>query len=112
MNQLMDDRHIIDDLNFLRKKIDNLSSTISSLKVEEPNKVRATSEGNRFIDHLFFSEFRKTLQKDLDSLNALINSEIKNLSSDINNEIKTFVKEKDIRVLEGNILSNNRVHNK
>ena len=102
LSQFMDDRHINDDFNFLRKKFENLSTIVLNLKNEDINKNRISNESTRFVENLFFNEFRKTLQKDLDIIKEMIYSESKNLSTDMINEMKSFVKEKDLKEFEGN----------
>lgn len=101
VSQLIEDRRMQDDYNFIRKKVETLTATVNGLKSEEVVSHKPVVDSNHFVDRLFFSDFQQNLKKEFELTKELMYKEIKNLSTDMFSELKMFVKEKDLKLLEG-----------
>ena len=102
LTQLLEDRHIMDDFIFIKKKVDNLASALMGLKTDESNQTMKLMaiELNRYVELSLFSEFQKNVNHELEKLKESTNDNKKQIV-DILKEIKLFIKEKDLKLLEG-----------
>ena len=113
VSQLIEDRQMQDDYNLIRKKVENLVSTINGIKIDEISSHRSLIESNHYIDRLFFNDFQENLHKEIEALKESIYKEIKNANSDLSSEIKQCIKEKDLKLLEGiSVINIEYVNNK
>jgi len=101
VTQLIEDRQMQDDYNLIKKKVDTLVSTINGIKTEESSSHRFMVDSNHYVDRLFFNDFQQNLKKEMERFKDLFNKEIKTVVNDLSNEIKSCIKEKDLKLLEG-----------
>ncbi len=108
VTQLQEDRKIIDEISWIRKRVESLSSTIMNLKTNEDfsntstNKV-VSNENAKYVELSTFNEFKKDTLKEFDNINLAI-TEIKSLIEEILSSLKTKLTERDLRNLEDFLL--------
>lgn len=97
---------MIDDINWLRKKVENLNSTILNLKNndESHNNSSMTNkvipmDTSKFLETNIFNEFQKSYNREIDRINRYTD-ELKRYIDDIISALKTKASEKDIKNLE------------
>lgn len=97
---------MIDDVNWLRKKVETLSSTILNMKNpdESQNNSVVNSkiipiDNSKFLETNIFNEFQKSYNRELDRINRYID-EIKRTLEDVIGVIKSKAGEKDMKNLE------------
>jgi len=112
LTQLLDDRKMMDDINFLRKKIEHITVSMMDMKFNEennfnhdPNKhqIFPQIDTSNFIDKSVFTDFRNHILKELDVSSAKL-QEAKRVTEDIINLLSTKTNEKDLKFLEGIVL--------
>ena len=107
MNNLLEDRQLINDINWLRKKVENLSSSILSMKNDGESNNNSYSnkmspmDNRRYVDYLEFNEFKTTTNEEIDTINFKI-SDLRKMIEDILASLKNKAEIKDLKDLEGN----------
>ncbi len=101
VTQLIEDRQMQDDYNLIRKKVDTLISTVNRMKTDENSSHRSLVDSNHYVDRLFFNDFQQNLKIEMEGYKDLLYKEIKTVVNDLSNEIKSCIKEKDLKLLEG-----------
>jgi hypothetical protein len=110
INQLQEDRKMIDDINWLRKKVELISSSMSLMKsMEESNNINNnfnntnsksnTIDTSKFVDNLIFLEYQKYIAKEFDDQKRFT-EELKRYIDDLIESNKGKADEKDIKNLE------------
>jgi len=97
---------MIDDINWLRKKVENLNSMILNMKNNEDssnanqsmNKV-IPMDNSKFLESNIFLEFQKSYNRELDRLNRY-SEELKRTIDDVIGALKSKAGEKDMKNLE------------
>ena len=111
ITQIQDDQRINDEITFLKRKIENISSTLLELKIgdERLGHKSPARESNgaqvdmsAYLESHVFSDFRRHVMKELE-LNAGKLQDARKVTEDIINLLTTKVTEKDLKFLEGNI---------
>lgn len=106
--QIMEDRKIIDDVNWLRKKFESLSNLIQSMNFgdhEDGSKVKQQFEDrSKYVEHTQFLEFQKNLGKELANMVRRID-ENKRSIDDIYEVLKERPTIKDLKNLEDYLLN-------
>lgn len=113
LTQILDDRKMIDELNWLRKKVENLSSNILTLKngdesmntstiVKQP--MAMTFDNSKYVETSTFQDFKIHMNKDLESLNLAI-KELRHLIDEILAQLKNKIGEKELRIIEEYLLT-------
>lgn len=108
---------MIDDINWLRKKVENLSSSVFSMKnLDESNNNNNnnfnTTVGNKFIpldnsryvETTTFNDFQKFYNKDCEA-NRKLAEELRRYIDDIISALKTKAGDKDLKNLEDYLTS-------
>ena len=110
---------MIDDINWLRKKVENLSSSVFSMKnLDESNNNNNnnnnfnTTTGNKFIpldnsryvETTTFNDFQKLYNKDCEA-NRKLTEELRRYIDDIISALKTKAGDKDLKNLEDYLTS-------
>jgi hypothetical protein len=109
--QILDDRKMIDELNWLRKKVENLSSNMLLLKNNDEsinnsvviNKLPAF-DNSKYLEVTIFNEYKSQTVKELENINLAIN-ELRHLINEILAQLKLKIGEKELRTLEEYLLS-------
>jgi len=110
ISQLLEDRKMMDDINWLRKKVELLSSSMSFMKhiddgtntnnnFNNTNNKQNAFDSSKYVDQFSFLDFQKTLFRDLDNLKRFV-EELKRYIDDLIDSNKSKADEKDIRNLE------------
>ncbi len=109
ISQLLEDRKMMDDINWLRKKVELLSSSMSLMQnngLEANNSTNSPKhakqhafDASKFVDSLAFSEFQKNLFWELDNIKRFT-EELKRYLDDLIESNKSKADEKDMRNLE------------
>ncbi len=110
INQLQEDRKMMDDINWLRKKVEFLTSSMSVMKPQEethvnrvgnmsPKRERPFIDASKFVDHFQFLELQKNLIKENDNTKRFC-EEIKRFVDDLIECNKKKADEKDLKNLE------------
>lgn len=105
VSQLSEDRKILDDFNWLKKKVENLSSSIINNKQEDSNTSNSKNlqmDNAKFLDLNTFSDFSKSYNKDIERINKGLD-ELKYTIDEILFKTKNMVSDKDLKTLEGKI---------
>jgi hypothetical protein len=113
LTQILDDRKMIDELNWLRKKVENLSSNILTLKngdesmntstiVKQP--MAMTFDNSKYVETSTFQDFKIHMNKDLESINLAI-KELRHLIDEILAQLKNKIGEKELRTIEEYLLT-------
>ena len=102
MSQLLEDRHIMDDFIYIKKKVDSLAAALMGLKTDESSQSSKllVFDTSIFVEQSIFSDFQKSFNQEVDKLKELAN-ENKKYIDEILKKIKFFVGEKDLKLLEG-----------
>jgi hypothetical protein len=103
----MDDRKIIDDLNWLRKKVESLSSNFLNLKNTDESNINNNSNSNRigmidsskFVEFTIFNEFKNYTLKEFENVYYKID-ELRKIIDDILLALKSKISDKDLKMLE------------
>jgi len=105
ISQLIEDRKMIDDVNWLRKKVEHLNSTVLNLKNNDDtnnssyaNKV-IPMDTSKFLELNIYHEFIKSYNREIDKINRFAD-ELKRYIDDIIAAIKSKACEKDIKNLD------------
>ena len=105
---LLEDKKVVDEVSWLRKRVDTLSLNILNLKtggddnlninhITSSNKILDPS---RFVEIASFNDFVKNLSRETDNLKYSINS--LNIEIEKTKEfLSTKANEKDVKFLEG-----------
>jgi hypothetical protein len=106
LSQVMEDRKVINDVNWLRKKVESLASSFLSMKNgEEVNNSMAGHikpiplDSSKFLEQNIFTEFQKGYNRELDGLRK-DTDEIKRLIDDVVMALKPKASDKDLKNLE------------
>lgn len=111
ISTLLEDKKMIDDINWLRKKVELLSSSMSAMRTLEDDKNNSNTnlnntnnkqinfDPNKYVDNLVFLDFQKYLVKEIDSLKRFA-EENKRYINDLIEAGKSKADEKDIKNLE------------
>jgi hypothetical protein len=93
---------MIDDINWLRKKVENLTSSVLNLKHSDdgssPVKI-VSNDINKYLDINTFAEFQKSYNRELDTIRKYYD-ELKRYIDDIFVTLKTKASDKDLKNLE------------
>ena len=97
---------MIDDINWLRKKVENLNSMLLSMKnnddsnnVNQSTQKAVPMDNSKFLESQIFLEFQKSYNRELDRLNRY-SEELKRTQDDIIGALKAKAGEKDMKNLE------------
>ncbi len=110
ITQLMEDRKMMDDINWLRKKVELISSTMSVMKhinedsgsnnnFNSTNNKQIAFDSSRYVDQYSFLDFQKNIFREIESLKRF-SEELKRYIDDLIESNKTKADEKDIKLLE------------
>jgi hypothetical protein len=110
INQLQEDRKMMDDINWLRKKVEYLTSSMSVMKLQEethvnpvgnmsPKKERPFIDASKFVEQMQFVELQRNLIKENDNTKRFC-EEIKRFVDDLIECNKKKADEKDLKNLE------------
>lgn len=105
MSQLMEDRKIIDDMNWLRKKVENLSSSMLNLKITDNDSSNShqlknfITDGSKYLEVAVFNDFQKSYIREMDPLKRGYD-ELKRYVEEILLTLKTKASDKDLKNLE------------
>lgn len=103
ISQLSEDRKILDDFNWLKKKVENLTSSITNMRPEDSNTSNSKHmqmDYSKYLDLNTYNEFTKAYNKDLDKINWRLD-ELKYIMDDVVANTKNKVSDKDLKTLEG-----------
>lgn len=111
ISQLLEDRKMIDDINWLRKKVENLSSSIISMKNNDEshnnssvvNKV-IPLDNSKYLESIAFMEFQKTNKIEFEGIKR-ITDELGRYIDDIIIALKSKAGDKDMKNLEDYLTS-------
>jgi len=106
----MEDRKMMDDINWLRKKVELISSTMSVMKhinedsgsnnnFNSTNNKQIAFDSSRYVDQYSFLDFQKNIFREIESLKRF-SEELKRYIDDLIESNKTKADEKDIKLLE------------
>lgn len=107
---MLEDRKIIDDLNLLRKKVENLSSSVLSMKNNDESNNNSYSnkifpiDGSKYLEVNIFNDFKNNLHREIDVINTNIN-ELRRMIEEILQQMKIKATDKDLRNLEEYLLT-------
>ncbi len=104
ISQLSEDKKILDDFNWLKKRVENLSSSFVNMKPDDMNSSSIKHvhlDVSRFVDAQSYNEFVKNYNKEIDRVNWRLD-EMKLMVDDIINNLTNKVTDKDLKTLEGN----------
>jgi hypothetical protein len=111
ITHLEEDRKVIEDVAILKKKVEGLATTLLSLSRNNPSddmsgaSIRAIQmDTTKYVEQRTFDEHRDKVQREFDTVNAKI-EELRQLIEDIIAILKTKASEKDLKDLEGFLLS-------
>jgi hypothetical protein len=97
---------MIDDINWLRKKVETLSSLVMNIKNSEDNEIENTTmqkssplDNSKYLECNIFFEFQKSYIREYDKINRFA-EELKRTIDDIIGALKTKSGEKDMKNLE------------
>lgn len=102
--QLMEDRKLIDEINWIRKKVENLTSSFLSMRNTDDsnnsivNKV-APLDSSKYLELTIFNEFHKSYNREMDGIKRYAD-ELKRYVDDIIASLKTKASDKDLKNLE------------
>lgn len=105
ITQLIEDRRVLDDITWLRKKVENLSNSMNNIKnVDEVggglSKVGQTNiDSSKFMEVNIFNNFHKNYVKDIEIIKNLLDETKLNLDEQTE-KLKQKVSEKDLKTLE------------
>jgi len=99
----MDNKKQLDDIPWLRKKIENLNSIVSSLKNNDQDgtKDRFNVDMTKYVENFTFQEFTKSFNLEIFGMNKRV-EELKRMVDDIILTLKNKVTDKDLKNLESN----------
>lgn len=108
--QLLEDRKMMDDINWLRKKVELLSSSMSVMQhagldsnhSNNPNNANSKPfafDASKFVDNFAFMEFQKSLFRELENIKRF-SEELKRYVDDLIECNKSKADEKDMKNLE------------
>jgi hypothetical protein len=103
ISQLSEDNKIIDDFNWLKRKVENLSSSFVNMKPDDINSSslkHVHMDVSRFVDTQTYNEFVKNYNKEIDRVNWRVD-ELRLMVDDIINNLTNKVTDKDLKTLEG-----------
>ena len=111
ISQLLEDRKMIDDINWLRKKVENLSASVMNMKNLDDSHNNSTIinramplDNAKYLELHTFNEFQKTYHKDYDGLKR-ITDELSRFVDDIITALKSKAGDKDMKNLEDYLTS-------
>jgi len=110
ISQLLEDRKMIEDIAWLRKKVDLLSSSMSVMKhigddannnnnFNNTHHRQTSFDYSKFVDQFAFLDFQKSIFREVDFLKRF-SEELKRYIDDLIESNKNKADEKDIRNLE------------
>ena len=104
LEQLFEDRKILDEIVFIRRKMENFTLAISKLKSEgsnSPNRhLRNSSVDNKkFLDLVAFEEFAVKVWKEIDEGKRMCD-DVRRLSDDILELVKDKIAVEDLKKFE------------
>jgi hypothetical protein len=102
----MEDRRMIDDINWLRKKVENLNIMVMNIRsnedlisINQPSQKMIALDSSKFLESNIFIEFQKSYNRELDRLNRY-SEELKRTIDEIIGALKSKAGEKDMKNLE------------
>jgi hypothetical protein len=103
LSQLMEDRKIIDDLNWLRKKVETLNSQMLNMRSADDGNASMQKaiplDHSKYLETTTFNEFHKSYNRELDSVRRY-SDELKRYIDDIITAMKSKAGDKDLKNLE------------
>lgn len=106
ISQLSEDKKILDDFNWLKKRVENLSSSFVNIKPDDINSSSTKHvhmDVSRFVDAQTYNDFVKNYNKEIDRVNWRLD-ELKLMVDDIITSLTNKVTDKDLKTLEGILL--------
>jgi hypothetical protein len=106
LSQVLEDRKVINDVNWIRKKVESLASSMLTMKnVDDTSASLAAHnkqiplDSSKYLEQMIFTEFQKGYNRELDGLRKDID-EIKRLIDDVVVALKPKASDKDLKNLE------------
>jgi hypothetical protein len=113
LTQVLEDRKMIDELNWLRKKVENLTSNFLTLKNADESMntssiikppMQMALDNSKYVEVTTFQDYKLHMNKELESINLAI-KELRNLIDEILAQLKNKVGDKELRSLEEYLLT-------
>jgi len=108
ISQLSEDKKILDDFNWLKKKVENMSASFAgNQKVDDSNASNTKHvqiDYSRFVETHTYNEFLKSYNKEVEKINWRLD-ELKFILDDIILNMKNKVSDKDLKTLEDYLTS-------
>ena len=105
VSQVLEDRKITDEIIWLRKKVENLSSNIISMKNNEDSNNNTSQinkavplESGKYVEIYTFNDFKNSTMKELDAVNSTINI-LRSLIDEILLQLNSKANDKDLDAL-------------
>jgi nitrogenase molybdenum-iron protein alpha/beta subunit len=103
-NQVLEDRKILEDFNVIKKRVENITSSLASIRYGElghDSIAKSTQfDYSKYMENAVFNEFQRQLNRELENIRNRI-EDTKRLTDDIFTELKTVVRDKDLKTFEG-----------
>lgn len=106
LSQVLEDRKIINDVNWIRKKVESLTSSMLTMKNVDDASASIVAQGkqipfdsSKYLEQMIFTEFQKGYNRELDGLRKDMD-EIKRLIDDVVVALKPKASDKDLKNLE------------
>lgn len=106
ITQLIEDRRVLDDINWLRRKVENLTNNMNTMKNIDDSGNNANSragymaiEAHKYLEISNFNMFLKNYKSDMEFLRKNM-EEYKNIINDLVLKDSEKVNEKDLKTLE------------
>jgi len=105
--ELMEDRKLIHDITFLRKKVEGLNNQFLNFKngmdANQGDNKGSAIDASKFVENTVFAEYQKSIIKEFLSVDSTL-EERKRAIDDLNEELKSRPTVKDVKSLEEYIL--------
>ena len=109
IEKLVEDRKIIEEFGWIRRKIENLTSTIMAMKhgdtVQSVMNTKANNfDKTKFVDYTLFADYQKHQAK-LERETRRMVDDLRRLVEDVAEVMKVKVNEADLKVFQGYFLT-------
>lgn len=104
LSQVVDDRKVLEDIAWLRKKVENLTSSMLSFKTTDDVGASSSKGGpnfdsSKYLEGSVFNTFHKNYVKDMEFIKQLVDINKKNIE-DLSDKVKQRVSDDDMKNLE------------
>ncbi len=107
LSQLQEERKIIDELNWLRKKVEQLSSNLQNQKKDDESLSMSNKmipvDTSKFLEITVFNDYKLSVNKEMENIDNGIN-ELRRYIEDILIQLKSKAADKDLKNLEDYLL--------